>query len=122
MIKLVNLNKHYDGLAAVDSLNLEVQPGEIFGFLGPNGAGKTTTIRVMMGILKPRRARFFSAATTWIGNRKKPKQSPVLSQTVLSYMKNSAGWNSCNLSESFIVLNPFVSRRAFLNCWSASSW
>lgn len=40
-------------MAAVDSLNLEVQPGEIFGFLGPNGAGKTTTIRVMMGILKP---------------------------------------------------------------------
>ena len=53
MIKLVNLAKHYDRLAAVDSLNLEVPAGEIFGFLGPNGAGKTTTIRVMMGILKP---------------------------------------------------------------------
>jgi ABC-2 type transport system ATP-binding protein len=52
MIKLVNLTKNYDRLAAVDSLNLEVRAGEIFGFLGPNGAGKTTTIRVMMGILK----------------------------------------------------------------------
>src|SRR5215510_12680362 len=59
MIKLVNLTKHYDGLAAVDSLNLEVQPGEIFGFLGPNGAGKTTTIRVMMGILKPTSCQVF---------------------------------------------------------------
>jgi ABC-2 type transport system ATP-binding protein len=46
------LSKHYGRLAAVDSLNLEVQRGEIFGFLGPNGAGKTTTIRVMMGILR----------------------------------------------------------------------
>ncbi|OGQ73789.1 MAG: ABC transporter, partial [Deltaproteobacteria bacterium RIFCSPLOWO2_12_FULL_57_22] len=53
MIKLENLTKHYGRLAAVDAVNLEVQPGEIYGFLGPNGAGKTTTIRVMMGILKP---------------------------------------------------------------------
>jgi len=53
MIRLENLTKHYGRLAAVDSLNLEVHPGEIFGFLGPNGAGKTTTIRVMMGILRP---------------------------------------------------------------------
>jgi len=52
VIKLENLSKHYGRLAAVDSLNLEVQRGEIFGFLGPNGAGKTTTIRVMMGILR----------------------------------------------------------------------
>ena len=53
MIRLENLTKHYGRVAAVDSLNLEVHPGEIFGFLGPNGAGKTTTIRVMMGILRP---------------------------------------------------------------------
>jgi ABC-2 type transport system ATP-binding protein len=53
MIRLENLTKHYGRVRAVDSLDLEVHPGEIFGFLGPNGAGKTTTIRVMMGILKP---------------------------------------------------------------------
>jgi ABC-2 type transport system ATP-binding protein len=53
MIRLENLTKHYGRVAAVDSLSLDVAPGEIFGFLGPNGAGKTTTIRVMMGILKP---------------------------------------------------------------------
>jgi ABC-2 type transport system ATP-binding protein len=59
MIKVMNLSKNYDRLAAVDSLNLDVQAGEIFGFLGPNGAGKTTTIRVMMGILKPTRGQVF---------------------------------------------------------------
>lgn len=52
MILVENLTKYYGKIAAVDSLNLEVRPGEVFGFLGPNGAGKTTTIRVMMGILK----------------------------------------------------------------------
>jgi ABC-2 type transport system ATP-binding protein len=52
MIQLLNVTKRYGRLTAVDSLNLSVSAGEIFGFLGPNGAGKTTTIRVMMGILK----------------------------------------------------------------------
>jgi ABC-2 type transport system ATP-binding protein len=52
VIRVENLTKHYGKLAAVDSLNLEIPAGEIFGFLGPNGAGKTTTIKVMMGILR----------------------------------------------------------------------
>src|SRR5271154_6656460 len=36
---------------AVDGLNLDVQPGEVFGFLGPNGAGKTTTMNVLLGFV-----------------------------------------------------------------------
>lgn len=38
---------------AVDSLNLEVKKGEVFGFVGPNGAGKTTTMKMMIGLLEP---------------------------------------------------------------------
>lgn len=38
---------------ALDGLNLEVQPGEVFGFLGPNGAGKTTTLKILMTLLRP---------------------------------------------------------------------
>ncbi|MCZ7545931.1 MAG: ABC transporter ATP-binding protein [Anaerolineae bacterium] len=40
---------------ALDSLNLEVRPGEIFGYLGPNGAGKTTTIRMLLDLIRPTR-------------------------------------------------------------------
>ncbi len=53
MIRLIDLTKRYGTFLAVDSLNLEVPPGEIFGFLGPNGAGKTTTVKMMAGLLKP---------------------------------------------------------------------
>jgi len=53
MIKLSNLTKLYGKLTAVDSINLEVAQGEVFGFLGPNGAGKTTTIKMMAGLLQP---------------------------------------------------------------------
>lgn len=52
MIKLENISKSYvRGKKSVDSLNLEIKDGEIFGFLGPNGAGKTTTIKMITGIL-----------------------------------------------------------------------
>lgn len=52
MIKLENVSKSYvKGKKSVDSLNLEIKDGEIFGFLGPNGAGKTTTIKMITGIL-----------------------------------------------------------------------
>ncbi len=40
-------------VTAVDGLNLEVRPGEVFGFLGPNGAGKTTTLKMLMGLIYP---------------------------------------------------------------------
>ncbi|GAO02304.1 ABC transporter ATP-binding protein [Anaeromyxobacter sp. PSR-1] len=40
-------------VTAVDALDLEVVPGEIFGFVGPNGAGKTTTIKMLMGLIYP---------------------------------------------------------------------
>ncbi len=55
MFRLENVSKTYgrQSVKAVNSLNLSVNNGEIFGFLGPNGAGKTTTIRMLTGILQP---------------------------------------------------------------------
>jgi ABC-2 type transport system ATP-binding protein len=53
MIKITNLTKKFKDKIAVDNVNLEIKPGEIFGLLGPNGAGKTTTIKLITGLLKP---------------------------------------------------------------------
>ncbi|HTY91346.1 MAG TPA: ABC transporter ATP-binding protein [Methanocella sp.] len=53
MIKTTNLTKVYDGVKAVDSLNLAVDKGDVFGFLGPNGSGKTTTMGMMIGEIEP---------------------------------------------------------------------
>ncbi|MEO6533401.1 MAG: ABC transporter ATP-binding protein [Pseudolysinimonas sp.] len=52
-IRALGLTKSYGGKLAVESLDLEVEEGSIFGFLGPNGAGKTTTLRLITGLARP---------------------------------------------------------------------
>ena len=63
MIRLTDLTKRYGKFTAVDSINLEIRRGELFGFLGPNGAGKTTTMRMIAGILQPTSGQIFIADT-----------------------------------------------------------
>ena len=53
MIETEDLSKNYDGLLAVDRLNLRIQEGERFGLLGPNGAGKSTTLLMLTTLLRP---------------------------------------------------------------------
>lgn len=47
-----SLTKQYDGLTALDSLDLDVERGTIYGLLGPNGAGKTTLIRILTTLMR----------------------------------------------------------------------
>lgn len=52
-IETNHLSKSYGEVRAVNSVDLRVKPGEIYGFLGLNGAGKTTTIRALLGMIRP---------------------------------------------------------------------
>src|ERR1700704_6153519 len=54
VVETHGLTKRYGtGIMAVDSLDLNVYRGEVYGFLGPNGAGKTTTLRMLLGLIRP---------------------------------------------------------------------
>ncbi|MEM8858959.1 MAG: ABC transporter ATP-binding protein [Chloroflexota bacterium] len=53
IIEANGLTKKYGDFTALDSLNLEIEEGAVFGFIGPNGAGKTTTMRILTTLLKP---------------------------------------------------------------------
>lgn len=53
MIIAEKLRKKFDDFVAVDSVSLEISPGEVLALLGPNGAGKTTTVRMLTSILHP---------------------------------------------------------------------
>ena len=53
VIRVRNLIKRYGEVDAVRGIDLDVHPGEIFGFLGPNGAGKSTTISILCTLVRP---------------------------------------------------------------------
>lgn len=52
IIETTALTRHYAGRRGIESVNLSVPEGCLYGFLGPNGAGKTTTIRILIGLLR----------------------------------------------------------------------
>jgi len=52
VLTIRNLSKHLGNKKILSDINLDVFPGEVFGFLGPNGSGKTTTIKLVLGLLK----------------------------------------------------------------------
>jgi ABC-2 type transport system ATP-binding protein len=79
MIELKSLSKRYGSFTAVDSIDLNVPKGELFGFLGPNGAGKTTTLRMIAGILRP------SGGTVRIGDVD-VTDNPMAAKAILGYI------------------------------------
>jgi ABC-2 type transport system ATP-binding protein len=52
-IEIQGLRREFDGIVAVDGIDLSVEAGSFYGFLGPNGAGKSTTIKMLTGLLHP---------------------------------------------------------------------
>lgn len=55
VVRAEGLTKYYGRRRGLEDLDLEIRPGEIFGYLGPNGAGKTTTIRLVLDVIRPTR-------------------------------------------------------------------
>jgi len=85
LIRTQNLTKRYDDLVAVDRLDLEVRPGEIFGLLGQNGAGKTTTILMLLGLTEPT-----SGEARVVGLD--PARNPLEVKRRVGYLPDSVGF------------------------------
>jgi len=82
MLKIENLTKMYGNYAAVDHLNLHIQPGEIYGFIGHNGAGKTTTLKSVVGILP------FDEGEIYI-NGISAKTHPLETKRIMAYIPDN---------------------------------
>lgn len=85
VLEAKNLTKVYNHTKVVDSINLQIQEGEIFGFLGPNGAGKTTTILTALGLAEPTsgEVRVFGYNST---------KEPLKVKKITSYLPENVGF------------------------------
>jgi ABC-2 type transport system ATP-binding protein len=84
MIELIDFGKDYGDFRAVESLNLKINAGEMFGFIGPNGAGKSTTIRFLATLLKASRGE-------GIVNGYSVTQNPMAVRQSVGYMPDNFG-------------------------------
>ena len=73
-IVTTGLRRTFPGVVAIDSLDLTVTEGEIFGLVGPDGAGKTTTMRMLTGILPPTSGSAVVAGCNVTGNSEALKE------------------------------------------------
>lgn len=76
MIKTSALTKQFDDHVAVNSLDLDIADGELFGFLGPNGAGKTTTVRMLTSLIAP------TSGTAIVGGFKLGEENQAIRRNV----------------------------------------
>lgn len=81
-ISFDGLTKCYNELTALDSLDLSIQPGELFGFLGPNGAGKTTAMKAAAGLIKPTSGRVLISG-------KDVQQDPSAAKRMVGYVPDN---------------------------------
>jgi ABC-2 type transport system ATP-binding protein len=84
ILKTEALTKTYGTHTALDSLDLTVHRGEVFGYIGPNGAGKTTTFRILAGLLDPTSGKAVIAGKDVTGNKDAIKQ-------VVGYLPDNFG-------------------------------
>jgi len=84
MITLTGFGKTYGDFTAVQSLDLHIEAGEMFGFIGPNGAGKSTTIRFLATLLRPSRGSGTVAGCDVIGD-------PIGVRRNIGYMPDNFG-------------------------------
>ena len=101
MIRTENLVKAYNGVKAVDSVNMVVGKGEICGFLGPNGAGKTTTIGMLVGLIEPTSGKCFINDIEVTGN-------PLKIKRMIGYLPEGAGfYSNLNARQNLKYLSKF---------------
>jgi branched-chain amino acid transport system ATP-binding protein len=96
ILEVQHLTKDFGGLRAVDSLDLDIEEGEILGLIGPNGAGKSTVFNCVAGVFPPTKGHIYFRSEEISG--RKP-------------------WDLCKygLARTFQIVKPFASKSVLYN-------
>ncbi len=99
VIETRDLTKVYGEQVAVDHLNLQIPPGEVFGFLGPNGAGKTTTLLMLLGLSEP------TSGKAWVSGFD-PTREPLKVKRLVGYLAENVGfYDEMNAEQNMLFLS-----------------
>ena len=112
VISTEQLSRRFGDTLAVNSLNLDIAEGEVFGFLGHNGAGKTTTVRLLNGVLTPTggQVRVFGMDPTKDGAKIRARTG-VLTETPALDDRLTARATLAYFADMFNVPKPNVAAR-----------
>lgn len=117
MLKIKSLTKKYGDKCAVDSLTLEIEKGEIYGFIGHNGAGKTTTLKACMGLLH------FDEGDIFIDGIS-IKERPIDCKKILAYIPDNPDLYDFLTGEKYLAFIADVygvsteERRELIKCYA----
>lgn len=106
VLQIQSLRKEFGKITAVDSLNLEIPKGSVFGILGPNGSGKTTTLGMVLGVISAS-----SGSYSWFGqnlNFKIKKRIGAILETPNFYPYLSARANLNIVAKIKEIKNPDI--------------
>jgi len=114
MLETKELGISFGGLKAVDSVNLVVKKGQLYGLIGPNGAGKTTIFNLITGVYKPTSGTFFLDGEEMTGK----SQEQINHKGIARTFQNIRLFNNMSVIRNVMVglhnqkdfhCNPFVS-------------
>jgi ABC-2 type transport system ATP-binding protein len=100
VVETHDLTRRYGPILALDSVNLELRPGEVYGLIGPNGAGKTTFLRLVLGLIRPT-----SGSSTVLGA---PAGSPDALRRIGSVVEAPAFYPYLSGRANLVVLSRYA--------------
>jgi branched-chain amino acid transport system ATP-binding protein len=111
LLEVDNVSMDFEGVHALDRVNISVAEGELLGLIGPNGAGKTTLLRVLVGSLRPTGRILFKGSdiTGWPIHRRAQQGIALTHQIVRPFRQMSLIENVMLAAEPAITASPFRS-------------
>jgi ABC-type multidrug transport system ATPase subunit len=109
MITTHRLTKRFGSRLVVDSVDLDVRPGDIYGFLGANGSGKTTTVRMLLGLV------LATSGEARLFDQPMPKAGPHVLPRVGALVETPAAYNHISGRANLALLDatgPSADRRS----------
>lgn len=119
IVETKNLVKVFNKVKSVDSVNLKIKEGDIYGFLGPNGAGKSTTIKILLGLIRANSGEVYIFGKSIKENREEILKNIGALVESPSYYGHLTAYENLDILKRMLKLNTGVieEKLKLVNLW-----